>query len=268
MRIKGYDGDLPQPLTDNAIPANQMLHSPRAGNAHGTPRPIYPGEAGFEEALYEVIETRAKVVHMEWPTQYLTSKHPVPGMGDDVPFLLNHMQIGRGNPETCAQVVAMDKPSDLGLELWNRVIQAGGKLKDKYKAKNGNTPFVEAFARFNAELGFACYVALDKIFDVKYHWMLERPETVKNIPGCIFTGDRYGAPNHPAYGAGHGAVAGITLELIKRFFNLAGDLLNMVIDACYQFAHWRTLLGVHYRADNDLGMEVGASVIDNVPAIS
>lgn len=268
MIIKGWEGELPQPLTTGEIPRNGKLHSPRPGYHHDTPRPIYPGEAGFEDALYEVIEVREQVEHGRWPTEYLSKENPGGG-GGTIPHLLNHIEgLGRGDPSSAANVVAMDRPSDLGTELFVRLWEEGVELNEEYLAENGNVPFVEALGQFSAQLGIGVYYSLEKIFDVKYYWMLERPETAKKMPGCVFTGDAYGAPNHPAYGAGHGAVAGMVLVLLKRFFKLTDDVLNRVLDACYQFAHWRTLLGVHYRADNDLGMAVGTSIIDKIPHIS
>lgn len=265
MRIKGWEEQLPQPLTRTDIPERGRLHSPRKGDAHGTPRPIYPGETGFDDALAEVTMVREYLEHGEWPEEYLTKDHPVSGMGGDIPYLLMNVDgLSKENPDSAAQVVAMDRPSDLGNELFLSLWNDGVPLNKKYRAAKGNVSFVEGFAQFSAQLGVGIYLSLDKIFDVKYHWMLERPETVIDLPACIYTGDEYGAPNHPAYGAGHGAVSGITRELIRKFFELSRVRDDQVVDACYQFSHWRTLLGVHYRADNDIGIQVGASVIDNI----
>lgn len=248
--IKGYDSELPQPLTKKDIPKNSQLHSPRKGVQHGTAAPTEG-----RDKLDEVIEVRRQVVTNHWPADYLAHGD---GFGTEPPVLLKEMGIRKRRPSTAAAAVRMDKPHDLGVALWDALHAAGAKLKEQYNY----VPFVEQFAHFLSELNNANYHALDKIFDVKYYWMVERPETVLGLPGCIFTGDSYGAPNHPAFGAGHGSVAGATYALILKFFDLTEDQAAMVWDACYQFSHWRTLLGVHYREDNDLGLAVGQSVVD------
>lgn len=248
--IKGYDSELPQPLTKKDIPEKSALHSPRKGVKHGTKAP-----STGRDKLDEVIEVRSQVVLKKWPSEYLQHGE---GFGTKPPELLQGLGVYRYNPSTAAEAVRMDKPHDLGVALWDALQKIGVALKEAYNY----IPFVEQFVHFLSELSAANYKALDKIFDVKYYWMEERPETKIGIAGCIFTGDDYGAPNHPAYGAGHGAVAGATFAVIKKFFDMTADVIALVWDACYQFAHWRTLLGVHYREDNDLGLDIGQSVVN------
>lgn len=261
-RIKGYDKPLPIPLTRGAIPEKSSLHSPRQGKAHGIAPPIYPGQSGFDGALSEVVEVRRLVELKEWPRQYLEN----PNGDGTVPYLftlhderlpLRALGVDGVDPATAANIVRMDDPVELGFVLY----KALSFMNVDLNRESTHVEFVEGFARFGSQLGRYVHQALDKVFDVKYHYMLERPETVLGLPGCVFTGDDYGAPNHPAYGAGHGAAAGATEALILRTFDLREEEQALVKDACYQFAHYRTLLGVHYRADNDVGLEVGRSVV-------
>ena len=228
------------------------------GKAHGQPAPLYPGEAGFAETLDEVIQVRRSVELRQWPTEYLSKEHPVDSsLGAETPVLLRNLGISKRRPSTAAEAVRMDDVTDLGIELFHALRDQGAVLAtvaDGY----GHFPFVESYAAFVADLGMASLYALKNIFEVKSHFGLERPETVLNLPGCIVTGDEYGAPNHFSYGAGHGAVAGATEVVINKYFRLTDEQKALVKDAVYQFAHWRTLLGVHYRQDNDCGIRVGA----------
>lgn len=245
--IKGYEHELSQPLKE--VPEKSKLHSPRPGVQHGTEAP-----ASIESGkLDEVIEVREQVRCKHWPSEYLQHNG---SFGLKPPVLLKDMGIYKHDPNTAAQAVAMDKPFDLGVALWDALQAMGVPLKEKHNY----VPFIEQFAHFLVMLNAANYEALDRIFDIKYYWMEERPETVLGLPGAVFTGDKYGAPNHPAYGAGHGAVSGATYAIICYFFDLTDDQKALVWDACYQFAHWRTLLGVHYREDNDLGLAQGVEI--------
>lgn len=261
-RIKGYDEPLPVPLTRNSIPKKSALHSPRHGQAHGIDAPLYPGQPGFDEWLNEVVEVRRQVELMQWPRAYLENASGTGGVPElfklyDKRYPDRALGVTEARPQSAAEIVRMDDPVDLGIVLY----KALSAMKADLNRDGPHVEFVEGYVQFLRRLSVRIHAALDKIFDVKYFYMLERPETVLGLPGCLFTGDGYGAPNHPSYGAGHGAAAGATESVILNTFDLREEEQAMVRDACYQFAHYRTLLGVHYRADNDVGLAIGRSVV-------
>ena len=227
--------------------------SPNPGKPHDSPPPRHS-----KEDLQEVSEVRRMVELGHWPSEFLANES---GGGDDVPELLasrRALRLSKRRPTTAALVVTMDDPYSLGEEL-HKELRARGV---RYKEDSDHTRFAEpefSRAAFARDLASANAKALWHAFEVKYHYKAVRPEARPEVlvAPCVFCVDDFGAPNHWAYPAGHGATSGSALAVLRAYFDLDEDMDKLVFDACYQFAHWRTLLGVHFREDNDEGLRIG-----------
>lgn len=234
--------------------------SPRSGNSWGTPPPTRPGDAQFEELLAEVVSTVKMTEQGAWPTEFIAKNSPTP-LGGQVPELLRtKLRLGtdaRPRPKNMALAVSMDKPWHLGEFLLDGLRAQGVKYKVD---RPGTVQFCDAdssYMQIMQELNSSTASALDKVFDVKYHWQEPRPEDYLNIPGEIFTVNGYPAPQHWRYAAGHGGAAGATCAVITRNLQLTLDQEQEVKHACWTFAQARTMLGVHLHEDNELGFNIG-----------
>ena len=226
------------------------LVSTRVGNKHDSPAPRHS-----EDDLEEVIEVRRQVDSMIWPSEFLSNEFG----GDDIPELLKarkHLKLNKRLPSIAALVVTMDKPYSLGVELADELLARGVK----YKEDSPHIQFCDpdfSYSALLADLATANHKALNHAFDVKYYYKAKRPEQLVKVAPCTFCENEKGAPNHYTYPAGHGATSGSAESVINAYFDLDDDMKGKVYDACYQFAHWRTLLGVHFREDNDEGLRIG-----------
>lgn len=257
-RIKGLPADQPLkiPVEGNEIPKQRILHSIRPGYRHNTPAPIDTESSEFPEQLAEVVDTVRRVRLKEWPTEYLGTDEVPEYLRRKIALDMDHY--GLDNPAlACAMLVSMDKLTDFGQLMWDELIADGAE--PVAQTEYGN-PFVEGYAAFLADLGVRNHAALDRMFDIKAYWGKERPETVLGLPGCVFCLNDDGCPPHFAYGAGHGAVVGASKAVLKKHLNTYGHHDAKLGQAGFVFAHSRTLLGVHYREDNDLGIAEGENV--------
>lgn len=155
------------------------------------------------------------------------------------------------------ELASMDDPTDLGDLLTDFMISKG---EIPISMSNAND-FVGRRNMFG-NLAKASGAALRVVFLSKY--FTGRPRPIEEIlepaavglenvvhPGAV-------TPKHPAYGAGHGAVAGRTLvELLEQFPNASPEVVTFLTLCCKWFAHLRTPLGVHWPSDNDAGLKVG-----------
>lgn len=68
-----------------------------------------------------------------------------------------------------------------------------------------------------------------------------------------------GVPRHPTYPSGHSTVGGATAEILKRFFPDPSDQdeLDKLADNAGLARMWA---GIHYRADHEFGIALGAAV--------
>ena len=226
------------------------LVSTRQGKRHDSPSPRHDADD-----LQEVIDVREQVALGHWPSEFLDNRYG----GDDVPDLLQArtaLNLTKENPSIAALVVTMDQPDSLGIELHNELVARGVK----YKEHQDHVQFCDpefSYTAFKRDLANANHLALNHAFDVKYYYRAKRPEQYVQVAPCIFSEDKVGAPAHYSYPAGHGATSGSAQAVIESYFDLDSEMKGKVYDACYQFAHWRTLLGVHFREDNDEGLRIG-----------
>jgi len=234
--------------------------SPRVGKQWGTNPPTRPGDANFEEVLCEVVDTVEATEKGKWSTELIAKNNPTE-LGGEVPKLIaKKLMLGTDRnpiPRNLALAVAMDKYWHLGEFLLDELLASGEKFKID---KPGTIQFCDkdsGYMQVMTELHKQVPAAMDRVFDIKYFWKQPRPEDYLGVPGVIFTVNGYPAPGHWSYGAGHGAAAGATAMVINRNMDLSADREQQVIHDCWCFAQGRTLLGVHFHEDNELGFRVG-----------
>jgi membrane-associated phospholipid phosphatase len=75
--------------------------------------------------------------------------------------------------------------------------------------------------------------------------------------------DFSGVPRHPAYPSGHSTVAGASSAILKRFFLGSNDHAQLD-DLADNAGLARMWAGIHYRADHEFGLALGAAVADLV----
>lgn len=245
------------------IPEPQILVSPRdvvsprPGRQHDSKSPLWPGDAGFEDSLMEVVDTVARVETGGWPSEFMAKGNPSGSNGDPAELLIKKLSLTKVAPRRMALAVSMDKPWHLGEMLLDELLARGAQYQE---VRPGTVQFCDrtySYTATMADLLASTSFALDRVFDVKFFWKKPRAEDFMRTPGCIFTVDNLGAPGHWGYGAGHAAVAGATRQVLHRALTLPLELSAMVDDACWQFAAGRTLLGVHFYEDNAEGYRIG-----------
>lgn len=236
--------------------APRDLVSPREGKRHGTNPPLWLGDEGFEESLAEVCDLVDQTELGRWPKEFLAKGNPSGLDGSPPELLKDKLGLRSLRPQRLALAVSMDKPWHIGEFIIDALLAQGAT----FKVKRPHVQFCDldnSYMAIMRDLMFANHLALDRIFDIKYYWRKPRPEDYKQISGAVFAVDNIGAPGHWSYGAGHAAYSGATAEVIMLSMNLTADQTAWTLDATYQFAQARTLLGVHFWEDNFLGYNEG-----------
>ncbi|HEX3157306.1 MAG TPA: vanadium-dependent haloperoxidase [Gemmatimonadaceae bacterium] len=103
-----------------------------------------------------------------------------------------------------------------------------------------------------AALNVALMDANIACFDAKYAYWSIRPsqaDTTLDVPVML--------PNFPAYPSGHACLSAAAAEVLGAFFPAQRDTLDATAQ---EVADSRLYAGVHYRLDNDVGMEIGRKV--------
>ena len=252
-RLNGFNGDLKCPLTSIPTVESEIV-SPMIGKSHNLDEPFRPDSIEFEYELTVFKDVREQVRKGEWPTEFLATDNPS-GLDGDVPELLKTAGVRKYDPLSAARLVEMDDPVDVGIHLFKELRKRGIPLKNQYN----HIPFVEEFVRFIKVLSERLEAILIKAFEAKYYFGLERPETYLEIDGDIITDAVDGAPNHFSYPAGHGSVFAETFNVLDEFFDM-DEMAAYVLDALWQGAHYRTLLGVHYPQDNTAGFKLAGVI--------
>jgi membrane-associated phospholipid phosphatase len=112
---------------------------------------------------------------------------------------------------------------------------------------------VRAFAALNvamADAMIACWHA-------KYKWWTIRPISVireRDDPRFL---SYLLTPAFPSYPSGHASISGAAEVVLARFFPAKADWLRA---QAAEAAESRLLGGIHYRSDNDEGLELGRAV--------
>lgn len=264
---KGAAAPVAFPVTDlAAVTAPSGLASPRVGDSHGLPSPTMPGDAGFEAELQEVADVRMHVLDNKWPSHFLAKYHPRQDFDPDivpvpVATAIKDPLASRGflpytvSPSEAANVVHMDRPTDLPFLVWDWLRTQDVRLKNP----TGHVDFLETVPQPLAAMATAASDGLERAFQAKYFFGRPRPEEVFNrCPDHLGTFTHYeeGCPTHPAYPAGHGAAAA-SVAVLFDIFDMDDPTRDVIVDSAYHWAMYRTFAGVHYADDNLAGLVVG-----------
>ena len=107
-------------------------------------------------------------------------------------------------------------------------------------------------ARIYAAVAVAYYDAFIACFDAKYAYWGIRPEQYDSTYKPLFA-----APPFPGYPSGHAVMSGVIAELFPYFFPDEKALFTKIAK---DGAESRFHAGIHFRTDNDAGLELGAKV--------
>lgn len=107
-------------------------------------------------------------------------------------------------------------------------------------------------ARVIAHLAVAQADAFIACWDTKYFYWAGRPTGL--IPGFAST---IGTPNFPTYTSGHSTQSGAAAVVLGHFFPRDAASLGAMAD---EAAVSRLYGGIHFRADNDVGLRIGREI--------
>ena len=179
---------------------------------------------------------------------------PVPPSPDSAAFLLAAKEVLEVShnltPEQkrSAEYWHLDQGTVTPPGLWNnkaRELAAGQKLSEKERLRVLSTLNV---AMMDASI--ACWHA-------KYTWWVQRPFTAIHahlddtfVPYLV-------TPPHPSYISGHATVSGAAAEILKHFFP---EEAHRIDGWAEEAAQSRLYGGIHFRFDNEAGLDVGRQV--------
>lgn len=257
---KGWRGSEPLafPVTETTVPPggeHSDLVSPRPGHPHGLDSPLYPGGAGFDEALAEVIETRLMVLRGRWPSGFLTRHHPRSTFDPErIPGPLAMVIGNELDPVAAAGSVVGDHPLGLILAIHNWLRGKGAVLK-RHPA-TGHEMFLEDRFFVTENLSDRQKKLATKAVEAKYWFGLIRPESAAKLDGGLFTASVKGCPCHPSYPALH-ATAASAASGFRAEYELKKEWAWEIFDTVYHHSMYRTFGAFHYAQDNVAGMKLG-----------
>jgi hypothetical protein len=107
-------------------------------------------------------------------------------------------------------------------------------------------------ARAYAMTSVAGYDAAVACWDAKYTYWLARPIHLDPTVTPLFT-----TPLHPSYPSGHSSIVGATSTILGHLFPSAAECFRLNAE---EMAASRVWAGIHFRTDNEAGLELGRSV--------
>jgi membrane-associated phospholipid phosphatase len=128
---------------------------------------------------------------------------------------------------------------------WNEIASAALR---RHRASDADA------ARVLAVLNVAASDAVIACFEAKYHYWTIRPSQVDTT---LVLADSVGLPNFPSYPSGHACSAGAFDAVLGHFFP---DEFAEFTRIAEEQAMSRLYGGIHYRFDNDTGLELGRVV--------
>lgn len=232
----------------------QMVSVVAGSNEWNVPAPPAPGSPEFDEECRTVIRVREDVSSGSWPEWFFDDL----GLPTRVPSILRAEGVTEADPESASRLVdhAMDHRLDLHqvfLRSFSVRLKEPG-IEHRPPAKGVDFLGVSAF---DAATSWAIHAALVETFHVKYWFGQVRPELYFDTGQLISS---YPCPNHPAYPAGHAAIAGATVQSWVDHVELEPADVAAIEDAGLLYAHFRTVAGVHWPSDNDAGFRLGRLV--------
>lgn len=255
---KGWDGDEPLTYPFTEIPEggeHSRLVSPRVGNPHGLPTPIYPEDDGFDAILAEAIEVRVKVLNDEWPADFLAKHHPRANFDPErIPVPLQEIVGKYLDPEAAARSVVGDHHLAMPTAALRWLLTQNPV--SKRTPATGHNDFLERDVYVTENLADAAKRNMNKAFEAKCHFGLPRIEEVLHVDGAILTASINGCPCHGSYPAGHAAAAS-SVGVLDREFHLIETMRYELFDSAYLQAMFRTLGAFHYAQDNIAGLMLG-----------
>jgi membrane-associated phospholipid phosphatase len=110
-----------------------------------------------------------------------------------------------------------------------------------------------------ATLGTAQADAFIAAWDAKFAYWSVRPFTIMRERTDAGWQPYIATPNFPSYPSGHATTSGAAAAALGAFFP---DRATELWECAVQAAESRLLGGIHFRADNDVGLELGRSVAE------
>jgi hypothetical protein len=151
--------------------------------------------------------------------------------------------------EKIARFWAGGQGSSLPPGLWNQIAQeyiAGARM---------TTPRA---ARLLASLNAAEHDAAVATWDTKYAYWTARPVNAIRDLGLDPNWSSFlNTPTFPSYTSGHAAYSGAAEEVLSFFFGWATETFR---DKAAEAAESRLYGGIHYRYDNDVGLDLGHKI--------
>ncbi|MBL7699653.1 MAG: phosphatase PAP2 family protein [Chitinophagaceae bacterium] len=159
-----------------------------------------------------------------------------PDFSKDMSEMKNFKQDFRSN------YLALRWASLSGIDFWNEL--AGKKIFEEHL--DGYTP---QCARIYALLNTAMYDAGITIMDAKYaYWGIRPFQYDSTFQPLIFT------PPFPGYPSGHATASSVAASVLSYFFPDDKNYFKKMAEEC---AESRFYAGIHFRTDNETGLQVG-----------
>ena len=235
---------------------DSKLHSVvRGRNDYNVPSPSQLGTPEFEIQRDLFLSIRHDVTEDRWPDEYFGEQ----GIDPDPPAMFESVGVTRHDPQAAARLVdhAMDHPLDLHMLFVEHFGQPRLLLgQDERTPQSAGVDFL-GFRWFDSVVTGKIYEALVEAFQVKNFFCQQRPEHYFESGKLVA---EYGCPEHLAYVAGHGAIAGATVAAWEthvdpeQFDIVEGETAGL------HYAHYRSAGGVHWPEDNEQGYWLGKAV--------
>ncbi len=248
--------EFPKSKVTDPFDHDDRLHSVMRGrNDFDVPPPPTIGSAEFDVEVDRFLGCRLDVASGKWPTAFFESidLDPTP------PKMFARYGVTEDDPKAASRLVdhAMDHPFDLHRTFvaeWGQP-----KLKRSQADDSPQSHGVDflGWREFDAIVADNIHKALVEAFQVKYFHAYPRPEQLFESGRLVA---EYGCPPHPSYVAGHGAIAGATVQTWVDHVELTPAQIAEAEHAGRQYAQYRTLAGVHWAPDNTQGYNLGVAV--------
>jgi hypothetical protein len=111
-------------------------------------------------------------------------------------------------------------------------------------------------ARIYAAVNVSYYDAFTACFDAKYTYWGIRPDQYDTTYTPLMP-----SPPFPGYPSGHATMSGVIDGLFSNFFPRDKSLFNKIAN---DGAESRFHAGIHFRSDNDAGLELGRTIAAKV----